>query len=691
MNANRNRVVSSVFLFITLIVTSSVCAAPEPSAAAREFTDPLMRKLNDFLPTYTPFTPLESPDRYFPDAVGKRVADAIVHAYLQDPTAVEQRARELSEHDAKLVTSGEQPTGLTSYLFALANEPSPVDTAANSDLAKASSSPEALLQYADQLLADEKRDRVGRRFNWILSTFDIGSLLFGAPRAPMPYGAQGVVSEWSSSNDPAPRERKALVFYREFLRRFPEDARVKDVEQKARDLDTRRKQAMLNVELGRAEAAFKKGDYWGANFHYHLALMVDESSTKARAGLDQVAAQLQQKEDLATSTPRDPLADMKAAEWEHSKQTFQYLLPGSGFVKDNFVVAGTQIATEGLAGAATFGALTIVQTAAKLFRLATSNPVPRQKVITAGEEYVHETPPDERNPEVYETLAKAYESEGRLDKAVSYYKLLGKQDEQKRVQEHAGQAILNMAKKSERQEQKENYLRTLVEQYPNTKAAQEAAPLLRELDLPANRGLRLTKAFLREHEELVGPRGLGLKPELFDGDVDNVELADEGLTLLGSGEVALQFRSEQGSRAKVYASPNQRWEQFWRQFRAKGYEQAATRGDQGLALLAQGAEAADRTLKSSREKNDEEGWRMLPYLSGSVGGSGVDFRGTLPKEIAGTRLSFGSDQRSSYVGMEVPVPFIPVDFLFLGRNGIPSLYPRIRLPESSIKDETLYR
>jgi hypothetical protein len=178
---------------------------------------------------------------------------------------------------------------------------------------------------------------------------------------------------------------------------------------------------------------------------------------------------------------------------------------------------------------------------------------------------------------------------------------------------------------------------------------------------------------------------------LFDGDVDNVELADEGFTLLGSGEVALQFHGDNGPRAKVYAIPNQRWEQFWRQFREKGYEQAANRGDPGLALLAQGAEATDRTLKGTREKNDEEGWRMLPYLSGSVGGSGVDFRGTLPKEFAGTRLSFGSDQRSSYVGMEVPLPFIPVDFLLLGRNGVPSLYPRIRLPEQSIKDETLYR
>lgn len=680
MKTNRNRVLLSVFLFVMLT----------PPVGAQDFSDPLMQKLNDFLPTYTPFTPLESPDRYFPDEVGKKIADAIVHAYLQNPTVVEQRTRELAEHDTKLITAGEQPTGLTSYLVTLVDQRA-TEADRDPDLATASSSPDALLQYADRLLTDEKRERRGRRFNWLLSTFDVARLFLGAPQVPSGYGAQGVISEWSDGNDPAPRERKALVFYREFLRRFPDDERATEVAQKARDLEARRKQAMLNAELGRAEAAFKKQDYWGANFHYQLALLIDESSTPARSGLAQVEARLQQKDDLATSVPRDPLAEVKQAEWEHDKQTFQYLLPGSGFVKDNFVVAGTQIATEGLAGAATFGTLTMVQTIAKLFRLATGNPVPRQQIITAGEQYIHDTPPDARDPEIYDTLAKSYEKEGRLDKALSYYQLAGKEDAQARLQEQAGETILQMAKKSEHQEQKESYLRAVVDRYPTTKAAHEAAPLLRELSLPANRGLRLTKAFLREHEELTGTGGLGLKPELFDGDVDNVELADEGITLIGSGEVALQFQSDHGPRTKIYAISNQRWEQFWRQFREKGYDQAAKRGDLELARLAQGAEAADQTLKSKREKNDDDGWRMLPYLSGSVGGSGVDLHGSLPKEFIGTRLAFGSDQRSAYVGMEVPLPFIPVDFLLLGRNGLPSLYPRIRLPEQSIKDESLYR
>jgi hypothetical protein len=248
-----------------------------------------------------------------------------------------------------------------------------------------------------------------------------------------------------------------------------------------------------------------------------------------------------------------------------------------------------------------------------------------------------------------------------------------------------------MAEQSSHQEQKESYLRQLLEQYPETKAARKAAPQFRTLHLPENRGLRLSKGFLKENADLVGPQGLGLKLELFDGDPDNVELVDEGITLLPSRELALRLQSDQGPRTKIYGVPEERWAQFWRRFREKGYEQAATRGDRGLALLAQGAEAADTTLKSQWEKNEQSGWRMLPYLSGNVGSSGMDVRGTLPKEIAGTRLSFGKDQQSAYVGVAVPMPFVPVDFLFLGRDGVPSLYPSIRLPEKTLKDEELYR
>lgn len=659
-------------------------------AYAQEFADPLVQKLNDFLPTYTPFTPPEPPDRYFPDEVGKKVADAIINTYLQNPARVEQRVRELAQHDAALIAQGEPPTGVTQYVQTLLSRPLKDDEKDDQDLADLNGAPDQLLTEADQLLTEAKHSRLGRRFNWVLSTLDVGGLLLGAPRGPNPASAQGVVSEWSDRNGPGPRERKALVLYREFLRRAPEDPRAPEVQQKLQDLETRRRDAMLEAELARAAAAFTKRDYWGANFHYQLALMTDATSEKAHQGLRKIETELQKQEKSALVQSQDPLAGVKQAEWEHEKETLAYLLPGGGFVKDNFVVAGAQIATEGLAGAATFGALTLIQTGSKLFQLMIGNPVSHQPVITEAEKYVHDTPLEQRSPEVYEVLAKAYEREGQFEKAIAYNKLAGKENLIPGLQERASSALLEQAKQSEHQAQKESYLRTLLEQYPHTKAAGKAASQLRELNLPENRGLRLSKSFLKENADLVGPQGLGLKPELLDNDLNNVELADEGVTLLPNGEMALRVHTDQGPRTKMYAVPDSAWDRFWRRFREKGYEQAAARGDRGLALLAQGAEQADITLKSQNEKNEQTGWKMLPYLSGSIG-QGIDVRGTLPKEVAGTRLAFGKDQRSAYVGLEVPMPFVPVDFLLLGRNGIPSLYPRIRLPDKELKDEELYR
>jgi hypothetical protein len=93
------------------------------SVGAQEFSDPLARQLTDFLPTYTPFTPPEPPDRYFPDDVGKKVANAIAEAYLQNPQAVEQQAQEIARHDSALVAEGAQATGLASRVSALAAPP----------------------------------------------------------------------------------------------------------------------------------------------------------------------------------------------------------------------------------------------------------------------------------------------------------------------------------------------------------------------------------------------------------------------------------------------------------------------------------------------------------------------------------------------------------------------------------------
>jgi hypothetical protein len=215
------------FLLLSLLLTP-VHAQEYDQELNQEFSDPLLYKLTEAFPGYNPIIPPAPPDRYFPDAVGKQVANAIVDAYLQDPEALEAHVRELSAHDAQLVLQGEKPTGLIAYVQTLASPQrsqngqhvqDQQDQLVATDL---DASPDELLARADTLLADEKRGRIARVFNWVLSTFDVGSLFLGAPRSPSLYSAQGVVSSLRTSDDaPSPRERKALVLYQEFLRRAP--------------------------------------------------------------------------------------------------------------------------------------------------------------------------------------------------------------------------------------------------------------------------------------------------------------------------------------------------------------------------------------------------------------------------------------------------------------------------------------
>ena len=660
---------------------------------ARDFVDPLAQRVTEFLPAYNPFVPPLPPDRYFPDEIGEQVADAIIDGYLQDSSALRGRVVQLTRHDAQRKAQGDEATGVTPLVYALLYRPIEQKGEEALPLVELHETPDEILSQADQLYASEKRYRVARLFNWVLSTFDVARLFLGAPASPSPYAAQGLVSSVGQQSGPSPRERKALALYRRFLEQAPHDPRVPEVEAKMEALDTKRKKALVRAELTRAEQAFSEEDYWKANFHYQLALLVDENSEEARAGVQQVESRLQHYAALNGQNPRepqDPLAGVKQAEWQHSKETLTYMLPGSGFVKDNIVVAGLQLGTEGLVGAATFGGLTMIQTLGKLWQVMTGRAVSQQGIITEGEKYIQETPPEERSPEIYPILAKAYAREGKVEKAVQYYALAGMEEEIPKLQENAAESLLEQAKASAHQTEKQAYLRRLLESYPETEAAKEAAEEFQQVSRPENQGLQLSKMFLRDNPDLFGAQGLGLKKELYDGNWRNIELTDDGIILSPHGDITLLLESDAGPRTKVYRIPMASWQQFWRRFREKGYEDALYRGDQKIAKLVQGAEPADITLKSEFEKNDADGWRVLPHLTGSMG-EGFDIRGTLPRDILGTRLAFGRDQFSSYVGLEVPMPLVPVDFLLLGRDGLPSLYPRIRLPDQQIKDEELYR
>ena len=147
-------------ILLCVLLLPPVHAQDYDQEFGQEFSDPLLSKLTDVFPRYNPFIALVPADRYFPDAIGKQVANAIVDAYLQDPEAVKTHARELSEYDAQLILQGEKPTGLTAYVHALAAPQESQNSQPNHDQPTAADldvGPDELLVRADTLLADENR------------------------------------------------------------------------------------------------------------------------------------------------------------------------------------------------------------------------------------------------------------------------------------------------------------------------------------------------------------------------------------------------------------------------------------------------------------------------------------------------------------------------------------------------------
>jgi hypothetical protein len=363
------------------------------------------------------------------------------------------------------------------------------------------------------------------------------------------------------------------------------------------------------------------------------------------------------------------------------------------------------------------------------YQVMTKNPVSAQPVIDAGVAYVRSHPDSENARDVYKVLAEAYEERGMLAKAISYHELAGSPKEKiDALKEKSARAWLNAANTSNERGLREYYLTRVVDQNPDSPSAAEAVKKLAQLAKDENQGLRLSKKFLLEHPELFGPRGLGLKPSLFDGNPGNMEIADRGVNLLGDNELLVYYQTAWGVRSQSYRLAQPIADRFFMALREKNQQVAMADVHQrakdsvgGIRNLppsivnaererraANLEERQDTTFTLVREagapsgnyqkvldvelltdnERDPDRKYQLPPIQGSISGA-------LPTGLWGSQLAVGGDNRSPFAGVQLPIPliegFIPVDFMIQGRPGGISVYPRIHGSADKGKDPELYR
>ncbi len=121
-----------------------------------------------------------------------------------------------------------------------------------------------------------------------------------------------------------------------------------------------------------------------------------------------------------------------------------------------------------------------------------------------------------------------------------------------RLEKKAAEQALASATQQTRLEVRIPMLQEIVRRYPKTEASRKAGLQVRAevLEL-APQAIRVSRGFLEENPELAGPNGLGLRPELLDGNPDNGELHPRGVTFEGGNTLAVHYLNERGKKKEA--------------------------------------------------------------------------------------------------------------------------------------------
>ena len=464
-----------------------------------------------------------------------------------------------------------------------------------------------------------------------------------------------------------------------------------------------------------------------------------EAAKKAVEQMAKSSTNPEVKERAATllqSPHYNLLTPFQDARTDRQLQSAKYVLFGEDFLRKNLLFAAGSMAAAGPAAAMSLGMVNALMVTNNFYQVMTQNPISAQPVIDAGVAYVRNHPNSENASEVYKVLADAYEERGMLDQAISYHELAGSPKQKiEELKDKSAKALLNAATKSANRGTREYYLTSVIDQHPDTPAAADATKRLADMAKDENQGLRMSKQFLMENPELFGPRGLGLKASLFDGNPANMEIAERGVNLLSDNEILLHYQTPWGPRSQSYSLTKSLNDRFFVTLREKNLQVALSDVNQrakdsvgGIKNLPSAIVKAEREQRAGQSESREDttftlvrevggtggdyqkvldsqlltdnerdpgSKYKLPPVQGSISASRFSMTGALPTGLGGSQLAIGSDNRSPFAGVQLPIPllegFIPVDFMIQGRPGGVSIFPRIRTGADTGSDPELYR
>jgi hypothetical protein len=283
--------------------------------------------------------------------------------------------------------------------------------------------------------------------------------------------------------------------------------------------------AQLTLALGRRLG----GDAADADDMLETLADEDGSAAQAAGGL------------LADSRARRHGA-IEAAERQHRRDVMRYVLLGPRVIGRTAVHGAARLAAYGAAGAQTLGITNAVGVITRGWRAWRRDPASNARIIDEGEVYLDRHADGDQVEDVRASLIEAYAREERYGRALMHAKALREPDSKQiaDLEERLAKSELSRA----RRDGDLALVHAISRRFPDTKAAEQAREVL--VSDAARGELPISREVLEAHAALLGPSGLDLPPGLLDGDRDNGELTEHGVSVTPTG-LSLSLVGEDGA------------------------------------------------------------------------------------------------------------------------------------------------
>jgi hypothetical protein len=185
----------------------------------------------------------------------------------------------------------------------------------------------------------------------------------------------------------------------------------------------------------------------------------------------------------------------------------------------------------------------------RLIQLPWKAPSTGRTVRVYAKQYLSRFPDGEHEEEMRDWLQAFDERHGNWIGALAIAE--GRDDlspsERKELREKAAQQALDMAAREERRDLRNTMLKHVAREFSDTVAGVAAGHRARdEVEQASEQRIRVTRGFLLENPEVVGPRGFALTPGLLDENLSNGELHPEGIAFLGMNLIEINLVDEGG-------------------------------------------------------------------------------------------------------------------------------------------------